>query len=120
MDWTWLVNWINQWGNYTVAQHLTHALAGLLGGALYSVIITPDMKWPHRNKATGHFRLEIVGNLFVGITCGFIADHSVPVGFAAGLFGLPLISEAIAKGIPAAWRGFVTWSADQISKEGKK
>jgi hypothetical protein len=84
------------------------------------VILTPELSLPKYNKATHKLTLGLVGNLFVGLTCGFIANHSVPISFAGGLIGLPMISQGISKGIPALWKGFIGWAADQIAKEKNK
>lgn len=116
----WFNAWLVQWGTHSALVHFTHVLAGLLGGALYSVVVTPELRLPRYNRGTHRFELHLLGNLFAGATLGWVGDHSVPVAFGVGLVGLPIITEAILKGIPALVRGFFRWAAGQIDKEQEK
>jgi hypothetical protein len=106
--------WLQGHAKATIETYCSCAIAGIAGGALLALVTNPVLMLPYRDGRK--LRLGFVGTLIGGALWGMFADHSVPVGMAAGALGPSSLLFIIERAIPGLLRVLLHVAKEEIEK----
>ncbi len=92
-------SWVKSHNASSLSDYLLYAVAGLVGGAVLTLVSNPTLALPKR--VGDRIKLGFIGTLLGGALWGIVADHSVAISILAGMLGPTVLVFVIDRALPA-------------------